>query len=269
MAGLPFRGRTVVVTGGARGIGDAIVNAFIEHGARIVALDLLSPEKPRAEARYAVADISDPSSVRAAFDEIDRLEGQVDVLVNNAGIVRNGLIGELSVEDWIAVIGTNLSGAFLCSSAAVPMMKRRGRGAVIHITSAAAFVGLPGRGPYTAAKAGLLGLTRVMAVELAPMGIRVNAVAPGFTRTPGQERVIRDGYLKEEWMVERVPMGRRAEPDEIARVVRFLAHDDASYITGQVIVADGGWSIQGIGKAPGWLTTTRPKDPAAPTQEES
>lgn len=269
MSGQAFDGRNVVVTGGARGIGDAIIAAFLEQGARAISLDLIAPVRPREGVRYLEADIADPASVRHAFDEIDHSEKRVDVLVNNAGIQRVGATGELSVDHWMQVIGTNLSGAFLCNSAVVPMMKREKRGAIVHVASAAAFVGLPGRGPYSAAKAGLLGLTRVMAVELAPVGIRVNAVAPGFTRTGLVNEAIRDGYLKEEWMVERIPMGRLAETHEIARVVRFLASDDAAYVTGQVIVADGGWTVQGIGTAPGWLMAAPAGDRAGSGQETS
>ncbi len=269
MGGQPFDGRNVVVTGGARGIGDAIIAAFAEYGARAISLDLIAPIRPREGVRYLEADVADPASVQRAFDEIDRTEKRVDVLVNNAGIQRVGTTGELSVDHWMQVIGTNLSGAFLCNTAVVPIMKREKRGAIVHIASSAAFVGLPGRGPYSAAKAGLLGLTRVMAVELAPVGIRVNAVAPGYTRTGLIDEGIRDGYLKEEWMVERIPMGRLAETHEIARVVRFLASEDATYITGQVIVVDGGWTIQGIGTAPGWLMAAPTSDRAGPAQRTS
>jgi NAD(P)-dependent dehydrogenase (short-subunit alcohol dehydrogenase family) len=157
------------------------------------------------------------------------------------------------VETWQAVIDTNLTGAFLCAAAVIPIMRRQGSGSIVQIASTAAFVGLPGRGPYSAAKAGMLGLTRELAVELAPAGIRVNAVAPGFTRTGLVEQAIQDGSLNEQWMLERVPMGRLAQPDEIARVVRFLASDDASYITGQCVIVDGGWTVQGIQAAPDWL----------------
>jgi 3-oxoacyl-[acyl-carrier protein] reductase len=241
--------RVVVVTGAARGIGDAIVGAFREAGDDVVSLDLVECEEPRDGCRYVRCDITDPDSVGAAFEPLDR----VDVLVNNAGIQRLGLIGELEYEHWQAVVGTHLNGSFICNSQAVPRMRAQGSGAIVHVASTAAFLGLPGRGPYSAAKAGLGALTRVMAVELAPLGIRVNAVAPGFTRTQLVQQAIDDGSLQEDWMLARVPMGRLARPEEIARVVRFLASDEASYITGQVVVADGGWTIQGIGDAPTWL----------------
>jgi len=249
-----FAGRVAVVTGGARGIGDAIARAFREAGAEVVVLDLAEPRAPREGVRYATADVSDPASVAAAFETIDAAEGRVDVLVNNAGIQRTGLVGRLAFEDWSAVIGTHLSGAFLCSSQAVPRMVAGGRGgAIVSIASTAAFVGLPGRGPYCAAKAGLLGLTRALSLEVAPAGIRVNAVAPGFTRTEMLQQALDNGSLQEDWMLERVPLKRFADPDEIAGVVRFLASDAAAYVTGQTVVADGGWTIQGVSAAPDWL----------------
>ena len=241
--------RLVVVTGAARGIGDAIVGAFREAGDDVVSLDLADCERPREGCRYVHCDITDPEAVHAAFEPLER----VDVLVNNAGIQRVGLVGELTYEQWQAVLGTHLNGSFLCNSQAVPKMREQGAGAIVHIASTAALLGLPGRGPYSAAKAGLGALTRVLAVELAPLGIRVNAVAPGFTRTQLVQQAIDDGSLQEDWMVERVPMGRLARPDEIARVVRFLASDESSYVTGQVVVADGGWTVQGIGTIPSWL----------------
>ncbi len=253
-----FDGKIVVVTGAARGIGDAIVEAFLEEGARVIVLDVLSPSSPRDGVRYAPADISNPDSVRGAFDEIGESEGRVDVLINNAGIQRVGLVGQLPYENWAEVIDTNLTGAFLCNSAAVPLMPKHGTSAIVHIASTAAQVGMPGRGPYSAAKAGLLALTRVMAVELAQLGIRVNAVGPGFTRTGLVDRAIGDGSLNEEWMLDRVPMKRLADPAEIARAVRFLASEEASYVTGQCLFVDGGWTAQGIGDAPAWLSTPEP-----------
>lgn len=249
-----FAGRSVVVTGGARGIGDAIVGAFREWGARVFSLDKIAPEEARPGVHYLDADVSDPDSVASAFAAIDRETDRLDALVNNAGIQRVGLTGNLSFADWSAVIGTHLTGFFLCASQAVPRMAngRRG-GAIVSIASTAAFVGIPGRGPYCAAKAGILGLTRAMALETAPARIRVNAVAPGYTRTKLVEQGLKDGSMREDWMMERVPLGRMAEPAEIAGVVRFLASDEARYITGQTIVADGGWTIQGTSHAPDWL----------------
>jgi NAD(P)-dependent dehydrogenase (short-subunit alcohol dehydrogenase family) len=256
-----FEGRVAVVTGGARGIGDAIVRALHEAGARVVVLDKIEPDGGRDGVRYTTADVSDPESVAAAFAALDDAEGRVDVLVNNAGIQRAGLIGQISYEHWSAVIGTHLTGMFLCSSQAVPRMIEQGSGgAIVSIASTAGFVGLPGRGPYCAAKAGIMGLTRAMALEGAPVGVRVNAVAPGYTRTDLIQQALGDGSLREEWMLERVPLKRLASPDEIARVVCFLASDAAAYVTGQTIVADGGWTIQGVSAAPEWLRA----DEAAP-----
>jgi 3-oxoacyl-[acyl-carrier protein] reductase len=254
-----FEGRVAVVTGGARGIGDAIVRAFRAAEAHVVVLDKLEPREPRDGVRYATADVAEPASVAAAFGSIDAAEGRVDVLVNNAGIQRPGLVGQISFEDWAAVIGTHLTGMFLCSSQAVPRMIEQGSGGtIVSIASTAGLVGLPGRGPYCAAKAGIMSLTRVLALEGGPVGIRANAVAPGYTRTELIQQALDDGSQREEWMLERVPLKRLADPDEIARVVRFLASDAASYVTGQTIVADGGWTIQGISAAPDWLRANEP-----------
>jgi NAD(P)-dependent dehydrogenase (short-subunit alcohol dehydrogenase family) len=241
-----FEGRVVVVTGGARGIGDATLAAFLEQGATAVSLDLGPPDEPRPGVTYLDADVRDEASVQPALATLDR----VDVLVNNAGIQGVGLIGELRAETWDTVVATHLRGAFVCSTHAVPRMRAQGGGAVVNIASVAAFVGLPGRAPYSAAKAALTSFTRVLAVETATAGIRVNAVAPGFTRTRLIQRALDDGSLTESWMTAEVPMRRLAEPPEIARVVRFLGSNDASYITGQTILVDGGWSIQGIHAAP-------------------
>jgi NAD(P)-dependent dehydrogenase (short-subunit alcohol dehydrogenase family) len=254
----PPAGRVAVVTGAARGIGDAIARALVEAGTRVVSLDTLEPPDPRRGVRYVVADVSDPESVAEAFADVDRVEGRLDVLVNNAGIQRVGLTGQLSFEDWSAVIGTHLTGNFLCCSEAVRRMLERGtRGAIVSIASTAAIVGIPGRGPYCAAKAGILGLTRALAVEVAPAGIRVNAVAPGFTRTQLIQQALDDGSQQEDWMLQRVPLGRLATPEEIAGVVVFLASDEAAYVTGQVVVADGGWTVQGLLQTPDWLTAPR------------
>ncbi len=246
--------KVAAVTGGARGIGDGIAARLARDGARVFALDKLGPEQPREGVTYLDADVTEPDSVGAAFRAIDDQAGQIDILVNNAGIQRVGLIGKISFADFAAVVATHLNGFFLCASEAVPRMVKRGQGgAIVSIASTAAFVGLPGRGPYCAAKAGILGLTRALAVEVASAKVRVNAVAPGFTRTKLIEQGLADGSLHEDWMVARVPMHRLAQVDEIAEAVRFLAGPESAYMTGQAIVVDGGWIVQGIPDAPEWL----------------
>src|SRR5580704_19447299 len=247
-------GRVAVVTGAARGIGDAIAERLLADGARVFSLDKAAPTEPREGVVYLEADVTDPASVAAAFTAIDAASGRLDILVNNAGIQRIGLVGKVSFADWSAVIATHLNGFFLCASEAVPRMVARGKGgAIVSIASTAAFVGLPGRSAYCAAKAGILGLTRALALEVASAGIRVNAVAPGFARTKLIDQGLADGSLQEDWMVARVPMKRLAAPQEIANAVRYLAGDEASYVTGQTIVVDGGWTTQGLPQAPSWL----------------
>lgn len=247
-------GQVAAVTGGARGIGDGIAARLLRDGARVFALDKLAPDRPREGVTYLETDVTSPESVAAAFRAIDDQAGQVDILVNNAGIQRVGLVGKISFADFSAVVATHLNGFFLCASEAVPRMVERGKGgAIVSIASTAAFVGLPGRGPYCAAKAGILGLTRALALEVAPSKIRVNAVAPGFTRTKLIEQGLADGSLREDWMVARVPMRRLALVEEIAAAVRFLSGEESSYMTGQSIVVDGGWIVQGIPEAPEWL----------------
>ena len=251
-----LEGRVAVVTGAARGIGDAIAERLLADGAKVFSLDKTAADEPRAGVAYLEADVTDPASVADAFKAVDARAGQVDILVNNAGIQRVGLVGKLSFADWSAVVATHLTGFFLCASEAAPRMAARGKGgAIVSIASTAAFVGLPGRGAYCAAKAGILGLTRALSLEVASAGIRVNAVAPGFTRTKLIDQGLADGSLQEDWMVARVPMKRLAATREIANVVRYLAGDEASYVTGQTIIADGGWTVQGIPHAPSWLQT--------------
>ncbi|WP_158592150.1 SDR family NAD(P)-dependent oxidoreductase [Noviherbaspirillum sedimenti] len=246
--------RIALVTGGANGIGDAIVSALAENGVKVFSLDRAAPKQPRDGVIYLDADVSQPDQVAGVFSKIDAVGQGLDIVVHSAGIQRSGLIGQMSFDNWSAVIGTHLTGLFLCASEAMPRMIKQARGgAIISIASTAAFVGLPGRGPYTAAKAGIVGLTRSLAVEAAPYRIRVNAVAPGFTRTAIIDDAIANGSLQEDWMLERVPLRRLAEPAEIASVVKFLSSEDAAYITGQTIVADGGWTIQGINESPDWL----------------
>lgn len=233
-------GRQVFVTGGARGIGAAIAKSFAEIGDHVVVLDVIEPAAAVAGVDYVTCDVSVAESVRQAFAGVDA----VDVLVNNAGIARHGEVGAQPAAEWFDVVRVHLGGTFLCTSAAVPLMSSGA--SIISIGSTAAFVALPGRSAYSAAKAGILALTRVLAIELAPRGIRANAVCPGFIKTDLIDQSIRSGVLDEASMLQRVPAGRLGEPRDIAQAVRHLASAEAAYITGQSIIVDGGWTIQGI-----------------------
>lgn len=253
MAG-EFAGKVVAITGAARGIGDAIAERFIGEGARVFSLDLSDPDEPRPGVTYLRADVSEPESVAEAFAGIDRGAGQIDVLVNNAGVQRVALAENMSPADWSLVLNVHLTGMYLCCSEAIRRMRARGKGgAIVSIASAAGSVGIPGRGPYSAAKAGIEGLTRVYAVEGALANIRVNAVAPGSTRTKLIEEGIKNGSIRSEWQLERIPMGRLAEPHEIADPVLYLASERASYITGHTLLVDGGWTVQGMVHVADWL----------------
>jgi 3-oxoacyl-[acyl-carrier protein] reductase len=251
-----FDGKVILVTGGSRGIGAAIVARAVREGARAVIADLSSPEASEPGARFMACDVADEASVEALFGSIAATEGGVDILVNNAGIQRVALTEGFDSATWELVVRTHLMGSFYCSSRAITSMRGRGGGSIVSIASVAGMIALPGRGPYSAAKAALMSLTRVMAVELAGVGIRVNAVAPGSTRTALVEQGLNDGSIDLESVLSEIPLGRMATPDEIAASVLFLASDDATYITGQTIVVDGGWSILGIHERPDWLTAT-------------
>lgn len=248
-----FDGRTAVITGATRGIGEATGLALVAEGANVVSFDLIDPAERHPGFTYLTVDVTNEAAVRSAFAEVVASTGRVDVLVNNAGLQRVGLVDEIDPAAWDLVVRVHLFGSYYCMAEAIRHMRPAGRGAIVSVASVAGFVGLPGRSPYSAAKAGIMSMTRVVAVECAEAGIRVNAVAPGFTRTAIIEQGLRDGSLREDWMVGEVPMRRLADPTEIARAIRFLASDDASYITGQTLIVDGGWTIQGIHARPDWL----------------
>lgn len=248
-----FEGQVVVVTGGARGIGHAIVRRVVAEGGRAVVPDLVDPEEPVRSTRYVRCDITDRDAVAAAHASIEATEGRLDVLVNNAGIQRVALTDQFDPDTWQQVIDVHLFGAFNWSRLALRSMKRQGSGAIVTVASVAGLMGIAGRGPYSAAKAGLMSLTRTMAVEVAELGIRVNAVAPGMALTVLVEQGIRDGSIDLDSMMTEIPMRRLATVDDIAKAVCFLASDDASYVTGQTLVVDGGWTILGMHRKPDWL----------------
>ncbi len=248
-----FDGRVAIVTGGSRGIGGAIADEMVRRGAAVASFDIAAPAEGRDGVLDLEVDVADADAVGDATAEVVTRLDRIDVLFNNAGIQRAAPTHLMDPEVWDLVIGVHLRGMFLCSAAAIPEMRRVGGGAIVSTSSAAGIVGIPGRAPYSAAKAAILGLTRSLAVEVAPHNIRVNAVAPGFTRTPLVQQALDDGSLTEDWMLLEVPLDRLADAAEIARPAVFLASEEASYITGQCIVVDGGWTVQGVSDRPDWL----------------
>ena len=238
-------GQTALVTGASRGIGRAVALALAAEGAEVVVNYASSPEAAEAVvaeiqakggSAYALkADVSDEASVDDLIKTVLTRSERNDVLVNNAGITRDGLLMRMKTEDWQAVINLNLTGVFLCTRAVSrPMLKQRS-GRIINITSVVGLMGNAGQANYAAAKAGVVGLTRSSAKEMASRGITVNAVAPGFIATDMTKDLEADAILSA------IPLGRFGSPDQVAGAVRFLAADPAAaYITGQVLQVDGG-----------------------------
>lgn len=243
--------RTVVVTGGARGIGRSIAEAFAAAGDRVLVIDR-DPSAVDAMAatlgmgHVAVADVTDEAAIEAVMAEAAGRWGSIDVLVNNAGVADVFMPTlQQSAAAFQAVMDVNLTGAYIAARAAARRMIRGRGGAVINLASIAGLAALPPRNAYCAAKAGVLMLSRSLACEWAEKGVRVNAVAPGYIETPGLETLRVQGVRRLDQIVRRTPMGRLGRPGEVADVVRFLASDAASYMTGAVISVDGGWQAFG------------------------
>jgi 3-oxoacyl-[acyl-carrier protein] reductase len=228
-------GRSVLVTGGNRGIGLAIAQAFAEAGDR-VAVTYRSGEPP-AGLFGVQCDVTDSASVDAAFDQVEGEQGPVEILVANAGITRDQLIMRMSEEDFSAVVDTNLAGSWRVAKRATKGMLRLKRGRIVFISSVVGLLGSAGQTNYAASKAGLVGLARSLARELGSRSITANVVAPGFVETDMTAELAEE--LQQTYKGQ-IPLGRFCSPDEVARVVRFVAGEDAAYISGAVIPVDGG-----------------------------
>jgi NAD(P)-dependent dehydrogenase (short-subunit alcohol dehydrogenase family) len=240
--------RVAVVTGGGRGLGLAISRSLAEAGARVTILD--SSEDNLATARQELAsvpggvsahqlDVSDPAAVDEVFARIASEQSNIDILVNNAGTVRRKLLADHSVEDWRLMMSVNLDGTFYCSKAALRSMTGAGRGTIINFAAVAAFAYTVEHAAYAAAKAGVVAFTRDLAYEVGPMGVRVNAIAPGFIRTPLLHQTMDESEFDHIFR-----LGRWGEPEDIANTALFLASDASSFITGQTITVAGGCDLR-------------------------
>ena len=243
---MDLKGKVSIVTGGGQGIGKAIVRKLAEHGSGVVIVDVnieqadQTANEMRALGVPALAqrvDVADHAAVAAAVKDVVAQLGRVDILVNNAGITRDTLIMRMKPEDFDLVLSINLKGTFNYTAGVLPTMLKQRTGRIVNVASIMGLVGNPGQANYSASKAGVIGLTRTTAKEVASRGVTVNAVAPGFIETAMTQKLpeaVRAEILK------RVPLGRVGTPEDVANAVLFLASDLAGYITGEVLVLDGG-----------------------------
>jgi len=242
--------RTIVVTGGSRGIGRAICLSLAQPNTHIY-FNYFPKDPAAAEteklivaagaiAKSACVDVASEKSVSDYINSIIKETGQIDVLVNNAGITRDSLLVRMKAKDWDDVLNINLKGAFHCTKAVARNMMKHRRGCIVNISSVSGVIGNSGQVNYSASKAGLIGLTKSVAKELAPRGITVNAVAPGFIETDMTDLLPED---VKKGMLDQVPLGRAGKPEDVAGVVAFLVSERAAYITGQVIHVSGGLYI--------------------------
>jgi 3-oxoacyl-[acyl-carrier protein] reductase len=238
-----FAGRTVVVSGAAQGIGLSITRFFLAAGADVYALDTDRAALDGIDARHALrrreVDVTDSAAINDLVTEVVADTGRVDVLVNNAGILRDSMVWKMTDDDWDAVLAVHVGGTFRLTRAVTPPMRAQGSGRIINVTSYTGLRGNPGQANYAAAKAGIIGFTKTTAKELGRFGITVNAISPSadtrmVASIPEERRAA---------MAAAIPMGRIAVPDEIPPAVGFLASDEAAYVTGVVLPVDGGSAI--------------------------
>ncbi|PIU28251.1 MAG: 3-oxoacyl-ACP reductase [Candidatus Hydromicrobium americanum] len=245
-----LKDKVAIITGGARGIGKKISQTFLKEGASVYIFDVNQEEGARTagelqpayddKVNFFKVDITDEKSVEQSIEKIIEAEGRIDILVNNAGITRDNLILRMSLEDWKKVIDINLTGAFICSKHTVRYMVKNRSGKIINISSIVGIHGNAGQSNYSSSKAGIIGLTKTLARELAGRNILVNAIAPGYIETEMTEKL--SDRIKEKLM-EQIPTGRLGSVDDVAKTALFLASDDSNYITGTVINLDGGMGI--------------------------
>lgn len=250
-----FEGKVAVVTGAGAGIGRAVALRLATEGAQVAVLDRDEPaatdtvaaiERDGGRAAPFAVDVSSADAVRTGIDAVVEAFGGIDVLVNNAGVVRYGVVTEFSVEDWDLVIDTNLKSVFLTAKYAIPSMRSRGGGAIVNTASTQAFASQPMVAAYSASKGAVVAMTRTLALDHAADGIRVNCICPGSVETPmlryGAELLgdaADPGTTMQQWGHQH-PIGRLIQPDDVARLVAFLASDDAAVITGAPYLVDGG-----------------------------
>ncbi len=242
---MSFEGKVAVVTGAAQGIGKEIALAFARNKAKVVIFDL-NEEALKAtqqelcelsESAYYLVNVTDSAQVEEAINKVIDKFSKIDILINNAGITKDNLALRLSESDWDKVLSVNLKGAFLCSKLCAKYMVKQRNGKIVNISSIIGVVGNAGQANYSASKAGLIGLTKSFAKELGARNICVNAVAPGYIQTKMTE-VLSDKVKQE--MLGRIPLKKLGKPEDVANAVVFLASDSADYITGQVLIIDGG-----------------------------